>query len=670
MLESWYRDFVLGLRALRRSPVFCLTAVLTLAIGIGANTAVFTLLHGLLLRGLPVEEPQQLVRINLVSAEFTTPGTRLPYRMVQHLRGGTQSLTDISSWEMSTVPIEDREGTLRQYQVGLVGGASFELMGMRPYFGRLLASSDDVRGGPADGWPVVLSYGFWRERMGGDREVVGKTIKVSGAIVTVVGVAPPNFHGVWPGFEPKLYFPFQFSTVLAGPANQDNLNSPEAFVFCNAIGRLKPGVSAGEAHAEISAREKELLNEFVPARFKSLPFFRTARLTVESARTGFPTFFGRTYSTPLYLMQGLVAVVLLLCCLNVSGLMMSKIYQRQHEFAVRTAMGAARWRLIRQYLTESFAIAVAGAGLAAVVTWHGSGLLLQFFRHPNMGIGMSLEPDRTVFLVTAVFAVLTTLFFGILPAWRAGRSDPSILLKSRTSAGRRQTVGRAFIPIQVSLSLVLVTLATLLSQSLVRIRGEHTGFDVDHVTIQTPPFHRLPQQGDAKLDLYQRMVDRIEQSPGIQSAAVTWFTPMTGTQLTAGFQAIAEGPNPPEDPGMAYNHVGPGYFRTMKTTIVAGREFEKNQRAPDVCVLNQAAANHLFPHQSALGQYVRSNDEKRFPKPISCPRGRRRRGCEVRQPARTAAPHHLFPGVERAIECESGVSDELADQGASRRRIP
>lgn len=209
--------------------------------------------------------------------------------------------------------------------------------------------------------------------------------------------------------------------------------------------------------------------------------------------------------------------------------------------------------------------------------------------------GMSVHPDKTIFFIAGIFAVVTTLIFGTLPAWRAGRADPGSLLKSRTSVGgRRQIAGRAFVPIQVALSLVLVALAGLLSQSLNRLRGEHLGFDVNHVTIQTPPFRNLPQKSDAKLDLYQRMVDRLEQLPGIQSAAVTWYTPMTGSQATSGFQALADGANPPEDSRMAYNEVGPGYFRTMKTKILAGREFERNERDRTLCILNQSAANYLF----------------------------------------------------------------------------
>ena len=616
-LESWYGDLLLGIRALRRTPVFCITSILTIALGIGANTAVFSVLYGLLLRSLPVASPGQLAHIGLVSTapDADDGGSFISFRMLWEFLSAQQSFSEISAWSRDAVTMEDREGTLRLYDAGLVGGNGFAVLGVRPYLGRLIAPSDDVRGSPRDGWPLVLSYGFWRGRFGADPEIIGKQIRIRETPLTIVGVTPPAFQGVWPGVDPKIYLPLQFFNVLAG---KDVMNSHSSFYFCSAIGRLRPGVSIRDANAEIAVYRKRLLN-LVPPEYQHVPYFEKASLRVASARIGLPTYFGRLYSEPLFLLQGLVVIVLVLCCINVSGLLMSKIYARQHEFAVRTAIGAARWRLIRQYLTESLVIALAGALVGAFAAWYGGTFLLRFFRGPNMFEGMAVRPDATIFFITGALAVITTLFFGSLPAWKAGRSDTRILLKSRTTlGGRRQIAGRAFVPIQVALSVALVAVATLLSQSLVRIRSQNPGFELNHVTIQTPPFHQLPQQGEARLDLYQRMIDRIEQLPGIESAAVTWYTPMTGEQSTARFQAISNGTDAPEDWHMAYNAVGPGYFRTMRTAILSGREFQKNERQNTVCILNEAAASYMFPNEPALGHYVRSDDSRAFPKAVSC----------------------------------------------------
>jgi predicted permease len=604
-LESLLGDFRYGLRALRRDPVFCLAAILTLAIGIGANTAVFSLLHGLLLRSLPVQSPQQLARLGVDGVAGQPPAFILPYRMIRQIQEESRSFADISVWRENNVTVPDADGTLRSYTAGLASGNAFPLLGVQPRLGRLLDVSDDVPGGPAHGWTVVISDGLWRDRFGADPRVVGTTFDISGKPATIVGVASRSFHGVWPGVEPRLYLPLNFMSVLQGREILHTAD-PAASAFCAAIARLRPGVSHAEALVELRANERRLFREFVPADMRSNPRYANLTLAVESARTGLPTFYGRTYSGPLYLMQGLVAVVLVLCCVNVSGLMMSKLHERQHEFAVRTAIGAGRRRLIRQYLAESFVISVAGAALGAVAAWHGTGYLLPFFRHPNSGVWLSVQPDQTVFTVTATLAVLTTLAFGIVPAWSAGATRPGALLKSRTAVQRRMA-GRGFVAVQMGLSLVLVVSALLLSRSLVRLRGEPTGFDLDQVTIQTPPFHLLPEKGEAKLDLYQRMVDRIAQGPGVRAAAVTWFTPMTGYQVTGAFEAVGESAAA-EAVTLSYNSVGPGYFRTMGTPIVEGREFDPRERSREVCVLNQAAAEFLFPRQAVLGRYVRAQE--------------------------------------------------------------
>ena len=604
-LETLLGDVRHGLRALLRNPAFGLAAVLTLAIGIGANTAVFTLLHGLLLRSLPVADPHELARLGFLGPRDPRPAFVLPYRLIQQLRQEQRSFVDLSVWREQHLTVPDQDGTLRRYQGALVSGNAFALLAVRPRLGRLIDSSDDVRGGPPHGWPAVLSDGFWRDRFGADAGVIGRSLLVAGTPVTIVGVTPPSFHGVWPGIEPKLYLPLQFHVVLEG--GRDDLNAPAATsaVFCAAIGRLRRGTSLADAQAELGVSERRLLQEFAPPQFQRDPRFADARLVVESARTGLPTFLGRTYSAPLYLMQGLVGVVLLLCCVNISGLMMSKLHERQHEFAVRTAIGAGRARLIRQYLAESFVIAAAGAALGAVAAWYGTPHLLPFFRHPMVATAVDVQPDHTVFVVTAALAVVTTLFFGLWPAWSAGATNPGTLLKTR-SAARPRTAGRGLVALQVALCLVLVVSATLLSRSLVRLRGERTGFDLDHVTIQTAPFHLLPQKGEAKLDLYHRMADRIGQEVGVRSAAFTWFTPMTGYQVTAAFLPVGEGAGSTEGTTLAYNAVGPRYFRTMGTAIVEGREFDPGERSRDVCVLNQGAAAALFPRQSALGRYVRT----------------------------------------------------------------
>ena len=615
-VEELLVDLRFGARMLRKSPVLALVAVLTLALGIGANTAIFTLLYGLVLRSLPAHNAGELVKVGIAStAQPQEEAQFMTYPMLTAFEKEQTSYRELSGWSSYTVDIKDRDGTIRTYAIGLVTGNAFGLLEMQPYRGRLISTYDDVKGGPSAGWPVVLGYGFWKDFFGAADDVLGKQITISGIPVTVVGIAPPDFRGMWPGEEVNLYAPLPLVNVLA---KQDVLEGTKDLYGVAVIGRLKPGVSLGRANTEVTQFKEDLLTRFIPEHYRHDPFFQKAYFRVSSARRGLPSYITQTYEKPLYLMQGLVAVVLLVCCVNIGGLMMSRVAARQQEFAVRTALGASSPRLVRQSLTESFVIAVAGSALGAAGAWYGSGLLLRFFRDPMMGEAVSVKPDVMVFWVTAAIAVATTLLFGTLPAWRAMRTDPGTLLKSRTSlGGRRQVAGRMLVPIQVGLSLVLVVMASLLSQSVIKLRSEKTGFDLDHVTIQTSQLHVLGLKGEAKLNLYQRMVDRLMEMPGMESAAATSQTPMTGVKLTADFQA-AGGANPLEDTQLAYNDVGPGYFRTMNTRILAGREFDRNDRQLNVCILNESAAEYFFPHQQALGQYMRSRPNDDFRENLSC----------------------------------------------------
>lgn len=609
-----------SIRMLRKNPMLTISAVLTLALGIGANTAIFTLLYGLVLRSLPTPNAGQLVRVGIASTAQPdeVDGSWMTFPMSESFRSEQSSFRDLSGWVQDYALLRDRQGSVQRYTAAMVSGNAFDLLGLQPYKGRLIVPSDDVNDGPSTGWPVVLSYGFWKDFYGGAEDIVGRQITVSDVPMTVVGIAPSNFQGIWPGAQVKIYLPLHFLPVAWNVPDLLEETTKKLFQV-DLIGRLKPGVNITRANAEVHQLQEGLLQRFIPPRFQKMPYFQKAYLTVSSARSGLPDYITFTYKKPLYLMQGLVGVVLLLCCVNIGGLMLSRVLARQQEFAVRTAVGASAQHLVLQNLTESFAIALLGSTLGAMMAWYGSDSLLHYFRDPMMGEAVSIRPDASIFWITLSFAVLTALLCGTVPAWRASRTDPGVLLKSRSSIGaRRQIAGWTFVPIQLALSLVLAAVASLLSLSVVKLRTEQTGFDLDHVTIQNSPLDILKLKGDAKLDLYQRIVDRLMEMPGIDSAAVTFQTPMTGVKMTTDFQAVSGGQNPPEDAQISYNEVGPGYFRTMKTHILDGREFDKTERSLNVCILNESAAEFLFPHQQALGRYIRNRVTDEFSDQVEC----------------------------------------------------
>ncbi|HEX4169810.1 MAG TPA: ADOP family duplicated permease [Bryobacteraceae bacterium] len=616
-LELVLRDFVAAGRSLRRTPVFFVTAALTLALGIGVNTAIFSFLYGLVLKSLPTDEPRQLTLLGFASRSDSSgfKYTNLTYPMFRAAQQELHSFSGIAAWTADYVTLRDSEGALRPYTCAYVSGNAFEVLPVNPYMGRMLARYDDVRNGPAQGWPVVLGYGFWADRYGADRSILGKQIRIFDVPVTVVGVAPKGFKGPWAGTDVKMYLPMFF-----GPAalKRDYLTAPDSMWPVEVLGRLREGIGVGEARAELDGMRRSFLNRFLPMSARRNGYEQDSYVRVETARSGFPSYVTRTYARPLMLMQGLVGVVLLLCCVNVGGLMMSKVHMRRREFAVRAALGGPVLRLIRLYLIESLMLASAGSIIGAFLAWHGSAWLLHFFRDPMMGEPMEVKPDTTMLYFAAGLTVLTTLAFGVVPAWRAAHADPGDLLKSRTSlGGSRRIAGRAFVPVQVAISLVLATLAALLSESILSVRSGKTGFDVDHVTIQNSPLFMLHTEGEQHLRLYQRMLERLQQMPGVRGAAAASRTPLTGEPVNSRFEPVREGESA-NQMDLAFDDVTPGYFQAMHVALTAGRDFTWSDKSLNVCVLNTSAAQLMFPHQEALNRYVRTRDEQRFPGGATC----------------------------------------------------
>jgi predicted permease len=603
VLEGVWADILFALRQIRKSPGFAMTTILTLAIGIGANTAAFGLLYAVLLRSLPVSNPQQLVRLELSNKAMGVADPVFSYPVLQELRKAQHSLIDLSGWGSNLVFIRDKEGSLRSENAEFVTGNAFGLLGVQPFKGRMLTPADDVPGGTEGGWNVVLNYGYWKDHFQGDPDILGKQMTITNQQVTIVGVAAPNFESVVIGDRPKVYLPLHFMSVTQQNARQDLLHDPMAF-FLFPIGRLKPGVTLQQANANIATLKDPIFHSLVPPNAQMALFLKQSTLQVVSARHGW-SFLSLEYFKPLMLVQGIAGIVLLLCCVNISGLMLVRIFARRHEFAVRTALGSSRLRIVRQALTEAFLLAFAGGVVAVTLAWFSTGFLSGFLTSPGAVEKIVLRPDPSMLLMTGLLAVVTTLLFGSIPALLAARSDPGSLLKSRTAASRyKNLAGRIFVPIQIALSLLLVISAGLFAESLIHLRSEHTGFNAQHVMITCAQFQRIKKTPEEIVGIYQQMAERLNQMPGIESAALTWVTPITGESIQGDFRAVGDTPNLPEDNKTTYNDVGPGYFKTLQTTLLAGREFTDDDRDNDVCILNRSAANYYFPHQQAIGQYI------------------------------------------------------------------
>jgi predicted permease len=578
-----------------------------LAIGIGANAAIFTLIDDIMLRSLPVSHPEQLVEIGFRSPAQSDFIHGQSIRTFEHLREHTAALSDLSLCGGDMMFIPDDRGTLRSVDGAIVTGNALSLLGVRPFLGRLLAPSDDVAGGPEGGWPAVLDYGFWLANFHGDPAVIGKRIPISSRPAIIVGVTPPSFAGLSIGYRPKFYLPARFASELAPSPNQDPYKHPEKF-YGVAIGRLRPGVSLSALNAELAARNPSFMRALIPPAMLASPRFHNAMLSAQSASRGFSDL-AQQYGQPLSLLQGVVLVVLLLCCVNLGGLQLARVQARQHEFAVRTALGAGRGRIVQQCLTESLSLALAGSALAALLAYYSTAALSTFLTPPGSIESTVLRPDARVLIFTTALALIATLLFGLLPAWIAGRTSPDTLLKSKGVQQRGGTLRRRiFVPAQFALALVLVLGAGLFSQTLLHLRSNLAGFEPAHIMEVTTQFQALKKTPTGIAALYRSMTDDLRASAGVQAAAYTWVTPLTGFAPKAIVHSVAQSHI---DHSIAFNEVGDGYFATMGTRLLAGREFTADDHDRSTCIVNEAAGLVLFPHSTAIGETLKATSDER-----------------------------------------------------------
>jgi predicted permease len=600
-LENRWADLRFALHQLRKSPGYTLTAILTLAIGIGANAAIFTLIDDIMLRSLPVSHPEQLVEIGYRSPSASALINGQSIRTFTYLREHTAGLSDLFLWGGDVVFIPDDRGTLRSIDCTFVTGYALSMLGIRPYLGRLLTPADDVAGGPEGGWPVVLDYGFWLANYHGDPEIIGKHITISSRTAIIVGVLQPSFTGLLVGDREQLYLPMHFASEIAPSPDQDPYKHTDRF-FGFAIGRLRRGVSLSTLNAELAAQSPSVMHALISPAMLASPRLHNATLAAQSARRGL-SFLESDYRQPLFLLQGIVLLVLLLCCINLGGLQLARVQARQHEFAVRSALGAGRGRLLQQCLTESLLLALTGSLLAAGIAWYSTASLGAFLTAAGSGESMILPPDTRVLLVTTVLALITTLLFGLLPAWIAGRTSPGTLLKSQGVQQRANTLPRRiFIPAQFALALVLVLGAGLFSQTLLRLRSNHAGFNPAHIMMVTTQFQALKKTPAEIATLYRSMSADLRNEPGVQSAAYGWVTPLSGFAPKAVAQSHI-------DHSLTFNEVSDGYFSTMGTRLLAGREFTPDDRDHSTCIVNQSAARTLFAG-AVLGNTLKASYDR------------------------------------------------------------
>jgi predicted permease len=599
--ENFGRDVNFAARLLRKSPGFTAVALLTLALGVGANTAVFSMINGLLLRPLPVPHSDRLAVLG-----FDRGGPNTNYSFPEPVFRGLErrhSVFDgVFAFDHVNLQVRGRDGN-ENVAGQFVSGSFFPTLETVPLLGRTLTPDDDRKGGDPAGFGVVISEHFWKNWFDGAPDVVGRKLTVDNTVFTVVGVMPKRFIGADPLQRPELYVPLATEPILNGERNMTDAGVHGWWL--NVMGRLAPGVAVEQADAEVSAATGAVLHENARDEgWVNLMLKRHFQFRAEPGSAGF-TYLRMMFRKPLMAVFGMCGGILLLACLNLTSLLMARGAARERELATRLAMGATRRRLTQQLLTESLLIAVAGTVLGlAVAPLVGQALgavLLSGARDAHLDTSLDLR----VFAFAALAAVVATLFIGLAPALRATSSELNGQIKSgqhTTQAHERNRwLPRALMSFEVALALVLVVGAGLLASSLVRLYRSGAGFDPRGVENVAFSMDKSGMDKDALMNFYQGVGDRLSHVPGVQSVSFALIVPFTGYVWDEDFAVAAQ---PSHD--IDLNGVAPEYFRTMKIPMQEGRDFRWNDTkgTGQKIILNETAAKLLFPQGDALGRIV------------------------------------------------------------------
>ncbi len=584
-------DFRYALRTLRRSAGLAAVAVTSLALGIGATTAIFSFTNAVILRSLPVQKPNQLVLLRYASKKgniFDTMG----YQDYLALRDAPEALTDLAAVSSTKMNLASDEATER-ISGQLVSGNYFPMLGVRPRIGRLIASEDDrVAGGHS---VCVISYGLWQSRFGSAPDVVGRNVEINGRPYAILGVTPAGFDGTEQGTRAQVYVPLAMAAQISSTPPDLNL-----------VGRRKPGVTLAQAQAILDSRFAALPLAkqdftFEMSNRHTAPGPR-ARLLVVDGKQGFDNLRG-DYERPLLFLLFLVGLLLLIACANVASLLVARASGQRKQIAIRLALGAGRWALIRQQLAESALLAVGGAAGGLLLSIWISDLLLRLAPESSQ---IDVRPDFAVLGFLLTVACITVLLFGIAPALESGKAGVGPVLKTDSTGGgrRRGALAGMLVIIQVALSITLLVGAGLLMRSLHNLRSIPMGFQPENVavaTINTSVNHYPPARAHALLEDLMRRAETIH---GVRAVSAALVSPLSGNLWLYSVEIPGYPARPKEVPMTYMNAIGPGYFATIGAQMVRGREFTRRDRqgAPYVAVVNEQMAKKFWPGRDPIGQ--------------------------------------------------------------------
>ena len=585
-------DLRYAVRLLLKTPAVTLVALLSLALGIGANTAIFGLVNALLLRSLPVHDPQTLVKIVALDPDHPEQSGELSLAMLHEIQERASAFSNVLAWLGGGMSNVEANGVRYPGSIDTVSGDYFAALGVRPELGRML-TRDDTQ-------VAVISYGCWQHRYAGDSNVIGKIIRVDDRPLTIVGVAPEDFAGLIIDIAAEATVPIGF--------NGRELKYRENLWY-EVVARLKPGVSIEQARAQMRVLWPSILKTTAPDSFQGAQrtSFLKLRSDVQPARGN--SYLRGRLEKPLEILMALVGAVLLIACVNLANLLLARAATRQHEFAMRVALGAPRWQLIRMLLTEALLLSVTGAMLGLLLARWTARYLLTTFWTGYVPLSIDPSPDVRVLVFTALLSVFTGVLFGMVPAWRMSRSDPSGTLRqsSRTTGGHMGRFSSALVTTQIALSLVLLLGATLFVRSLRNLETVDLGYRRDHMLVM----QLFPQAGRGTIpnrtQYYRDLTTRLSAVPGVESVSYLHMGPGSRFEYVV---PVSSGLG-----GAVANAVaewaGPGVFHTMGMHVLAGREFDwrDDEHATRVAVISESLARVLFANQNPIGRIIDAGSE-------------------------------------------------------------
>jgi putative ABC transport system permease protein len=602
-------DLRFALRMLLKNPGFTAVAILSLALGIGANTAIFQLLDAVRLKMLPVTAPQELAEVRIADMNGARGSFNSSYNAVsnpiwEHIKDRQQGFSGIFAWARRDYNLA-QGGEVRLAKALYVSGDFFNVLRVQPELGRVFSASDDTRGCTTPG--VVVSHAFWQREYGGEKNVVGRKLTLADHSFEIIGVTPASFFGLEVGKSFDVALPICAEGIVGG--KNSRLDSGTSW-WLMVTGRLKPGWSMEQASANLQAISPGLFETTLPANYPpvNIKNYLGFKLEAVAAGTGYSAL-RENYERPLWLLLAIAALVLLIACANLANLLLARASAREREMAVRQAVGASRGRLIRQLLAESLLLAVVGAALGALLAQGLSRFLVSFLSTAGDTVFLDLAPDWRVLGFTAGVAALTCILFGLTPALRATRIEPGAAMKASgrgLTAGReRFSLRRALVVAQVALSLVLVASAFLFARSLNKLLTVDAGFRPEGVLITSVGFGRLNLPPERWTAFRQELLERIKSISGVGVASEANLVPLGGNSTNN--EVWLDGTDGQLKTNTSISWIAPDYFETLKTSLLAGRDFNGHDsvNAPKVAIVNETFARKLLNGSNPVGQRFR-----------------------------------------------------------------